>query len=39
MSRPSAKEGVQNLVLAITSGAWNGNLSLSRISKLNLSLP
>jgi hypothetical protein len=37
-SRPSARElGSPKAVLVITRGGWNGNLSLSKMSKLNFS--
>ena len=36
-SRPSAREGLLNLVLVMMSGGWKGNLSRNRISKLNVS--
>ena len=36
-SRPSAREGLQKRVLVIIRGGWNGNLSLSRMSKLKVS--
>ena len=37
-SLPSAREGEQNLVFVVTSGGWKGNLSLKRISKLNVGI-
>ena len=37
-SRPSANDGLLNFVLAIRMGGWKGNLSLSKMSKLKVSV-
>jgi len=37
-SLPSARDGLLKRVLVIMRGGWNGNLSLSRMSKLNVSV-